>query len=62
MAHYTLKKLELELPDNQFIRVHKSFIVSLDFIQEIETEFVVLEDKKIPIGHRYKENLLRIIK
>lgn len=62
MAHYTLKKLEFELPDNQFIRVHKSFIVSLDFIQEIESEFVVLEDKKIPIGHRYKEQLLRVIK
>ena len=62
MAHYTLKKLEFELPDHQFIRVHKSFIVSLDFIQEIESEFVVLEDKKIPIGHRYKEQLLRVIK
>lgn len=62
MAHYTLKKLELELPNNQFIRVHKSFIVSMDYVQEIESEFVVLEDKKIPIGHRYKEQLMKIVK
>lgn len=62
MAYYTLKKLELELPENQFIRVHKSFIVSMNYVQEIESEFVVLEDKKIPIGHRYKEQLMRVIK
>lgn len=62
MAYYTLKKLELELPENQFIRVHKSFIVSMNYVQEIESDFVVLEDKKIPIGHRYKEQLMRVIK
>jgi DNA-binding LytR/AlgR family response regulator len=62
MAHYTLKKLESELPDNLFIRVHKSFIVSMDYVQEIESEFVVLEEKKIPIGNRYKEQLMRFIK
>lgn len=62
MAYYTLKKLELELPKNQFVRVHKSFIVSLDYVETIETDCVVLSDKKIPIGHRYKEQLLKIIK
>lgn len=62
MAYYTLKKLELELPQKQFIRVHKSFIVSLDYIEAIEKDFVLLSDKKIPIGNRYKEQLLKVFK
>ncbi|WP_332025175.1 LytTR family DNA-binding domain-containing protein [Kaistella sp.] len=32
----TLKKLEEELPKNNFMRVHRSYIVALDKIEQIE--------------------------
>lgn len=58
-AYYTLKKLEVELPNDKFLRVHKSYIVSTDLIDAIESEFVVLPEKRIPIGHRYKEEVMK---
>jgi DNA-binding LytR/AlgR family response regulator len=58
-AYYTLKKLEIELPSNQFIRIHKSYIVSKDFIESIGSEFVQVSDKKLPIGSSYKEQLIK---
>lgn len=59
-AYYTLKKLEIELPADQFIRIHKSYIVSKNFIESIGSDFVQLQDKKLPIGSIYKEQLIKV--
>ena len=58
-AYYTLKKLEVELPNDKFLRVHKSYIVATDLIEAIESEFVVIPEKRIPIGLRYKEEVMK---
>ncbi len=58
-ALYSLKSLEESLPDNMFVRVHKSYIVSLAHIQEVDQQNITVNDVKIPIGGSYKENLLQ---
>ena len=50
--------LEL-LPKETFVRIHKSFIVSLKSIQHIEGNRVFIENKYIPIGKAFKESLLK---
>ena len=50
--------LEL-LPKDKFIRIHKSFIVSLESIQYIEGNKAFVENKYIPIGKAFKESLLK---
>ncbi len=57
--HSTMKDIERKLPPADFIRVHRSFIVRLDKIAEIEHNNLIIEgDKKeIPIGGVYKEEL-----
>lgn len=57
--HSTMKDIEKKLPADDFLRVHRSFIVRLDKIAAIEQPNLVLEnDKKvIPIGGSYKEEL-----
>ena len=55
LTHSTMKKMENKLPSSQFIRVHKSFIVSIYHIDAIERNFIVMGEKKIPIGETYKE-------
>ena len=52
----TIKNFENKLPTNRFIRVHKSFIVSLDKIIKIENNRIFIGSKKIPIGLQYKNN------
>jgi DNA-binding LytR/AlgR family response regulator len=42
------------LPENKFIRVHKSFIVNIEKIKTLSPTNIGLEDKMIPIGRSYK--------
>ena len=61
--HSTMKDIELKLPQDEFVRVHRSFIVRLDKIAAIEQPNLILEnDKKvIPIGGSYKDELAKRI-
>lgn len=49
----SLKELSDKLPKDRFLRVHKSFIVLVDAVTAIDTSFVYLGNRKIPIGRSY---------
>lgn len=51
----SLKMLEIKLPADQFMRVHRSFIVNLKRIETIDRSRIVFGKKYIPIGDQYKE-------
>ncbi|MDR6921643.1 MULTISPECIES: LytTR family DNA-binding domain-containing protein [Chryseobacterium] len=58
----TLKSLENQLSDD-FIRIHKSFIINLDKIKNIGLKKVILEsEQEVPIGESYRANLLNKLK
>lgn len=51
----SMKKLEERLPDN-FMRIHRSYIVNLDKIVEVNKTRVILDaDTYLPVGDLYKE-------
>lgn len=50
------------LPPGRFIRVHKSYIVSVSKIEVIESHQLLIETHKIPIGKMYREALDKIVK
>jgi DNA-binding LytR/AlgR family response regulator len=58
VIHETFKNLIVQLPEDQFIRVHKSYIVSLAGIRLLEGNQVDVTGHLIPIGSVYKEGLL----
>lgn len=57
--HSTMKDIALKLPESNFLRIHRSFIVNLKKIKAIELPNLVLEDSQVvlPIGGSYKEDL-----
>ena len=55
MALMGLKKMEDFLPKNDFMRVHRSFIVSLNKITTIERNRIVFGKDYIPISEQYKD-------
>jgi two-component system, LytTR family, response regulator len=57
----TFKELETKLPPDSFIRIHKSFIVSVSKISMLEGNQVYLGKQAIPIGDSYKANLLQLL-
>jgi DNA-binding LytR/AlgR family response regulator len=58
ITNETLRNIEAGLPVHIFIRVHKSFIVSVKSIRYIEGNQVMVDATAIPIGLTYKEELI----
>jgi DNA-binding LytR/AlgR family response regulator len=61
IVHDTLRSMESMLPANQFIRVHKSWIVSRQAIDFIEGNFIMCGNQSIPIGKTFKDSLMKWI-
>lgn len=61
VVHGTMKNIESRLPQDKFMRIHRSFIVRIDKIAAIDAPHVILEDDKgaIPIGDSYYGDLLK---
>jgi DNA-binding LytR/AlgR family response regulator len=55
MTLQSIRSFQEQLPDNNFMRVHKSYLVSLDKIQFIERNRIVINDNYIPVGETYQE-------
>lgn len=55
MTILTFRSLEEILPKNLFVRIHKSFIISIEKIKSFRRGKVFVMDKHIPIGASYSE-------
>ena len=57
----SMKKMEERLPDT-FMRIHRSYIVNLDKIQEVNKNRIIMDaDTYLPIGDLYKEAFQRYL-
>jgi two-component system LytT family response regulator len=56
-----MKKMEDSLLSGRFVRVHKSYIVSLEKIDSIERSRIQIGDKIIPIGDTYRETFFKLV-
>ncbi len=56
-----MKVLEDTLPKEDFVRVHKSFIVRLDRIEAIERNHILIGQERIPIGDSYQSSLFQTL-
>ena len=54
-----MKDIEERLIAYNFIRVHKSYIVSLDKITAFNTRSISIDKKEMPIGRNYKNEVLK---
>ena len=57
LASITTSELEKCLPEKNFMRIHKSYIVALDKIETAEKDFVIIKKEKLPIGITYRREL-----
>jgi len=57
ITHMTMKNLVEILPENDFVRIHRSYLVSKDKIGSIGKSHLHIGKQAIPIGKLYKENL-----
>jgi two-component system, LytTR family, response regulator len=57
----TMKKMEESLPSNRFVRVHKSYIISLEKIESIERQRITIGKNIIPVGDSFQKDFMKII-
>jgi len=61
LASITTNQLENLLPKDHFVRVHKSYIVAVQKIEQMERDNIILNKEKIPVGITYRRNLSRLL-
>jgi len=49
------------LPEERFIRIHRSFIIHVDFIDRVESKVVIVKNKRIPISKAYRDGFYALI-
>lgn len=57
VTRMSMKQLEEDLPDDRFIRVHKSFIVSKDQVTAIRKNSIFIGPMEIPVGENYRDTI-----
>lgn len=55
VIHSTMRDIEMKLPPTKFMRVHRSYIISLEKVSVLDENTIVINDKTIPIGKSYKD-------
>jgi|FLOH01.1.fsa_nt_gi two-component system, LytTR family, response regulator len=59
LSRMTFSQLLELLPANQFIQVHRSYVVALDKIEVIQKQFIEIEGKEIPVGDAFKKDFFK---
>lgn len=62
VARMTMKNMVEKLPAQDFIRVHRSFIVPFRRIGNVRNKLITLAGEEIPIGHSYEKDFFRLFK
>ncbi len=61
MTLLSFKKLEEMLPADKFIRIHKSYMISIDKIESIERNRIRIAGEILPIGNSYRREFFEVI-
>jgi len=59
IVYSTMRAIEEKFPAQQFVRVHRSFIININYVQALEDNSLLIKDKYIPIGQTYMRGLLQ---
>jgi DNA-binding LytR/AlgR family response regulator len=62
IVRMTMKTLLCSLPGDLFIRVHRSYIVSLNHIEHVRNKVISVAGQKIPLGSSYEEGFFQFFK
>lgn len=61
VTYNTLKKIQQSLPEENFIKIHKSYIVALNKIEKTDNFEVWINRKDLPLGDTYRTEFFKKI-
>ena len=60
ITRMAMKAIEEELPVAKFLRIHKSYIVSLEYITAIRKNSVFIDEMELPVGENFRAGVLNL--
>ncbi len=61
LSRNTLMEAINALPAHQFVRVHRSYFVSVNCLDKVERHQVTINQAKIPVSEAYRQNLMAVL-
>jgi DNA-binding LytR/AlgR family response regulator len=61
VVYLSLKSIEKQLPESQFTRVHKSYIISNNCVDRVEGNKIQIKNKIIPLSRNFEEKFRNLI-
>jgi DNA-binding LytR/AlgR family response regulator len=61
IAYLTMKSLESQLPADEFIKIHQSYLVNCSKIDAIEGNEIKIGGKSLPISRNYRDLVMKIV-
>jgi DNA-binding LytR/AlgR family response regulator len=58
----SLKEIELSLPANRFIRIHKSYLVAIAAISAVRKNSVFIKEMELPVGETFREAVDKLVR
>lgn len=60
VTRMSMRAIEEQLPADQFIRIHKSYVVSVDSIVAVRKNSVFIKDQELPVGETYRDSIVKL--
>ena len=60
VTRQTISSIEAMLSGNEFVRIHRSYIIAVNKIKSLTNELVEIGDTELPIGKFYKNSFLKL--
>ena len=57
----TMKSFEQQLPNDKFLRIHKSYIVNLEKVERYNSKNIEINKKQLPLSRHKKSNLIEAL-
>ncbi|MBU2019015.1 MAG: response regulator [Bacteroidetes bacterium] len=61
LVRSTLNNVMLQLPSDQFIRIHRSYAVNIQHAQPLNSQYLTVHGERLPIGRTYRENVVSFL-
>lgn len=61
ITYQRLSYMEEKLPENKFLRIHKSYIIAIDRIAGYNNDLIHIDGHELPLGRSYKQGFLKVV-
>ena len=62
MTKLPISKIEDKLRDRGFIRIHKSYVISVNKVNSFNSRIINISESELPIGRTYKDSVMKVLK